>query len=81
MSLIDWNDDFAIGLDAVDHEHRALIELINDLHRSLSEDAPKAEIERVLGEIESGIGAHFALEEMTMRDLNYDRYSRYLRCL
>jgi len=74
MSLIDWNDDFLIGLDAVDHEHRALIELINGLHRSLADDAPKTEIERVLGEIESGIGAHFALEEKTMRELNYDRY-------
>lgn len=74
MSLIEWSDDFAIGLDAVDHEHRELIALINGLHRSLAEDAPRAEIERVLGEIESGIGAHFALEEKTMLDLNYDGY-------
>lgn len=77
MALIDWQDEFAIGLEAVDHEHRALIDLINSLHRNLAEDAPKSDIESVLGEIESGIGAHFALEEKTMRDLNYDGYAAH----
>ena len=74
MSLIEWKDDFAIGIDSVDHEHRELIALINSVHQRLSDEAPKDEIETVLGEIESGIGAHFALEEKTMRDLAYDQY-------
>ena len=74
MSLIEWQDDFAIGIEAVDHEHRELIALINNLHQRLSDDAPKDEIETVLGEIESAIGAHFALEEKAMQDLAYDQY-------
>jgi len=77
QTLIEWRDDFAIGMDSVDHEHRALIELINTLHRGLSEDAPRDEIDRVMGEIESGIGAHFALEEKAMRDLGYDGYEAH----
>ena len=74
MSLIEWRDEFAIGIEAVDYEHRELIELINKLHESLSDETPKKEIERVFGEIDSAISAHFALEEKAMRDLNYDEY-------
>jgi hemerythrin len=77
MSLIEWQDDFALGIDSVDHEHRTLIELINSLHNCLSDNTDKVEIERVFGEIESAIAAHFALEEKAMRDLAYDQYAEH----
>ena len=35
MSLLQWKSEYAIGIDAVDHEHRELIDLINTLHDSL----------------------------------------------
>ena len=77
MSLIEWQDDFAIGIESVDHEHREMITLINSFHQHLSDEAPRDEIETVLGEIESAIGAHFALEEKAMRDLAYDQYAEH----
>lgn len=77
MSLIEWQDAFVLGIDSVDHEHRALIELINTLHRNLSGDTSEDEIRRVFGEIESAISAHFALEEKAMRDLGYDEYAEH----
>ena len=35
MALLQWKDQYAIGIDAVDHEHRELIDLINKLHDEL----------------------------------------------
>lgn len=72
MALIEWQPEFEIGIPAIDHEHRALIKLINDLHDRLASDPPAEEIAGFLGEVHAGISAHFALEERTMRELAYD---------
>jgi hemerythrin len=75
MALIEWDKSFAIGIPSVDYEHRQLIVLINELHGRLSADAANEEIIDFLGEIDTRIGAHFALEERTMRDMKYDQYA------
>jgi hemerythrin len=74
MPLIEWQDNFAIGIPSVDYEHRELIDLINTLHAGLSRHASGEEIAGFLGEVDARIAAHFALEEKTMRDLKYDQY-------
>lgn len=74
MPLIEWRDNFAIGIPSVDYEHRELIDLINALHSGLSRHASAEEIAGFLGEVDARIAAHFALEEKTMRDLRYDEY-------
>lgn len=78
MTLIDWKDEFAIGIAAVDHEHRELIELINELHAQMAEpNAPEDAVAAFLGEINARIGAHFALEEKVMRDRRYDQLAAH----
>ena len=71
MSLIEWKDEFSVGVASVDLEHRELIDLINDLHTLLGENASADEVVTMLGEIYAQIAAHFALEEKYMRDSRY----------
>ena len=71
MSLINWRDEFSVGVDAVDHEHREMIELINELDDAMSKDAEHTDVIESLGEIYARIAAHFALEEKIMRDARY----------
>lgn len=78
MALIEWKDEYAIGIPAVDHEHRALVRLINDLHAQLAvPGAPPDAVAAFLGEINARIGAHFALEEKVMRDRRYDQLAAH----
>jgi len=78
MALIDWKDEFAIGIPAVDYEHRELIGLINELHTQLIQpEAPLDAVAEFLGEINVRIGAHFALEEKEMRDRQYDQLAAH----
>ena len=72
MSLINWKDEYTLGIDAVDHEHREMIELINDLDASMQRDASHATVVATLGEIYARITMHFALEERIMRDAGYE---------
>lgn len=71
MSLITWRDEFSVGVDAVDHEHREMIGLINELDDAMGTDADHAMVVAALGEIYARIAAHFALEEKIMRDARY----------
>lgn len=77
MALITWREEFEIGIESVDHEHRELIGLINELHDGLGGEASADTISGFLGEILARISAHFALEEKVMRDLKYDEYETH----
>jgi len=74
MALIAWRSEFETGVEDVDHEHRELIDLINQLHGQLGSDAEPATINAFLGEVFARISAHFALEESIMRKYDYDQY-------
>ena len=69
--LLAWKPDYALGIPAVDHEHRELFDLVNDLHASLFESDSEATVMDFLGELFSKISSHFALEEKLMRDGRY----------
>ncbi len=75
MNLIEWKDEFSVGVASVDLEHRELIDLINDLHSLLGENATLEQVATMLGEIFAQISAHFALEEKFMRETRYAHYS------
>lgn len=74
MSLITWKDEFSVGVAAVDHEHREMIDLINELDVSMQEGASHESVVESLGEIYARIAAHFALEEKFMLDWRYAEY-------
>jgi hemerythrin len=74
MSLIEWDEKYSVGVAAVDHEHRALIGLVNEAHDRLMRPGGEEAVMDFLGEIFARISAHFALEEKIMRARNYDHY-------
>ncbi len=74
MALIEWRKEFETGIGDVDHEHRELVDLLNNLHQELANDAPADTISEFLGEVFARISAHFALEESIMRKHAYDQY-------
>jgi len=77
MTLLEWREDFSVGVPAVDHEHRELIDLINRLHDQLVRPVSESSIDEFLGEIYARIAAHLALEERIMHARHYDRYREH----
>ena len=74
MTLIEWKPEFSVHNTAVDHEHRELIQLINDVHTAIGSGADRDRLTAGLGEIYAQIAAHFALEEKKMRDAGYEDF-------
>ena len=77
--LIEWRDEYSVGVASVDFEHRELIGLINKLYGNLLTSADRDAIGDFLGEVYAKISAHFALEEKIMRDRGYDEYDDHKR--
>ncbi|MCK6451975.1 MAG: bacteriohemerythrin [Alphaproteobacteria bacterium] len=75
MPLLEWRDEFSIGIDGVDHEHRALIDLINRLHQEMVEQKGPPRTGAFLGEVHAQIASHFALEEQIMQQQHYAEYT------
>lgn len=75
MTLIEWREEFNTGVAEVDHEHRELIGLINQLHAQIGAGAQRETVSDFLGEVFAKISAHFALEETVMRKHEYDEYA------
>lgn len=77
MALIEWKDAYSVGVPAVDEEHRELIELINSLYDSMRSPEQDTDVREFLGEIYARIASHFALEELIMRQNEYDEYREH----
>ena len=77
MILIEWKDEYSVGVPAIDHEHRELIELINWLNEIAHRGASYDKVRSALGEIYTQISAHFALEEKIMRDARYEHLASH----
>jgi hemerythrin len=74
MKRIEWRVEFSTGLADIDHEHQALIGLVNDAlaHLELDRFHPQA-MRETLQEIYAQATAHFALEERKMVLADYDQ--------
>lgn len=77
MPLLKWQPAYTLGIPAVDHEHRELIDMINETYELMEASSEPAAIERCLEDIHAGISAHFALEEKYMRDAGYEEYEAH----
>lgn len=74
MTLLEWRDEFSLGIDEVDYEHQQLIQLINEAYESLGAGGAREGLELALGEIYAVVSAHFALEEKQMRARAYPAF-------
>jgi hemerythrin len=77
MNLIEWNDEFNLGIEAIDGEHRTLVALINALHEAMSAGAGRADIVEGLSGIYTLVSEHFAREEAFMREARYMAYAEH----
>jgi len=77
MGLITWKPEYSVGDEAVDHEHRELIDLVNAAAGAILEGRADADVNKSLGDLYRAISAHFAHEEQQMQRAGYDQYAAH----
>jgi hemerythrin len=66
-----WKDEYCVGIDSIDQQHKKLVNLINHLQTAIDYSTGE-EIERdALNELVDYTKTHFTYEEGLMRDNDY----------
>jgi len=75
--LLIWRDEYLIGVEELDYEHKDMFGRLNELHEELQQYDNRDNIERCLGEIYSRYLSHFALEEHYMLNNDIPNYREH----
>ena len=71
MALLSWSDQYLIGNDIIDTEHKELFRLINDFHTHWVDAQDRRDIARVLNQLIAYAQMHFQHEENIMEAAGY----------
>ncbi len=63
FEIFPWNAHLETGIDAIDTQHRKLVQLINRLAQQHVQGATQVEVEGILGELADYANYHFKTEE------------------
>lgn len=78
MSVITWSEMMSVGVPTLDADHKTLVGLINDLHRSIGDNEEYATLGSVLKALADYAEYHFAREERVMAVCRYPGLSGHI---
>ncbi len=71
---IEWSDEFLVGVDRIDNQHKELFVRVNNLMDAMWEGKGKQEVEGFLTFLGDYVVEHFSEEERYMTKYNYPAY-------
>ncbi|PLX81116.1 MAG: hemerythrin [Desulfuromonas sp.] len=78
MQELFWNDEYKTGIEIVDHQHRALMEMYNQLLAQLNEEGDfRASLDQALQGLFDYVQTHFDTEEQLMKASHYDDFEKH----
>ena len=71
MTELNWCDKYAVGVEAIDGEHKELFEAVQALEAAMARSAQPEEMGQLLTRLSASTASHFAEEEAMMRGAKY----------
>ena len=68
---VEWDESLSVGIDAIDEQHRYLVDLINDLYEVVSKKSGAREVARLIKATDAYAKVHFRAEEQMMQHYEY----------
>lgn len=78
MAILEWKDDFSVGVQVIDAEHRTLVAMINKAHNSVNDIEDSAALNELLADMQRYAESHFATEESYMLAHDYPGTSSHV---
>ncbi len=69
--FVEWKDDYSVGIDSIDQQHKKLLNLINQLQTAVDYSTGDQFEREALDELVDYTKTHFTYEEGLMRDNDY----------
>lgn len=67
-----WSDDYKLGIEIIDAQHKQFVEIIDELYRSIQNLTSEKELEGILDKLVNYHTIHFATEERYFEEFNYE---------
>lgn len=71
MAYINWTQDYDLGIEEIDRQHRRLVEIVNRLHDAMEQGCPKGATQGVVCDLVTYLEIHFTYEERLMQRLDF----------
>jgi hemerythrin-like metal-binding protein len=72
MDLINWEDDFSLGIDEIDKQHRNLIDLSNKYFKLLQQGKAYDSLDEIFSELLYYGDYHFKTEEKYFEQFDFE---------
>lgn len=73
MSLITWNNNYSLGINEIDSQHRELVRIINTLHDAMSKGSAKNVLGDIIKKLINYTTSHFKTEEKYFDQFHYPK--------
>jgi hemerythrin-like metal-binding protein len=77
MAYLEWDQNYSVGLNEIDEQHKKFISLINSLYDAMSVGQSKAVLDDLIRQLSEYAIYHFHLEEKYMQDFNYPEFEEH----
>lgn len=72
--FVEWKDEYSVGLESIDSQHKKLLNLINQLQTAVDYSTGEEFEREALDELVNYTKTHFTYEEGLMKDNGYPDY-------
>lgn len=69
--FVEWKDEYSVGIDSIDQQHKKLLNLINQLQTAVDYSTGEEFEREALDELVEYTKTHFSYEEGLMKDNDY----------
>lgn len=69
--FFEWRNELDIGVEAMNNEHKKLIELMNVIFEKAQANKPRDEVRDAIATLENAAREHFAEEERYLESIGY----------
>jgi hemerythrin len=77
--FIKWSDDFSVGLNEIDSQHKKLLDIINRLYKAFVDRDEDTVLEEILNDMAEYTDYHFITEEKYFMRFNYPNMDEHIK--
>jgi len=75
--FVEWRDEYSVGIEAIDKDHKRLLNLINQLQTAVHYQTEDTFVDEAIDALVDYTKSHFAREEKLMQDHEYPGYTEH----
>ncbi len=69
--FMEWEDNFSVGVEKIDNQHKKLVSMINTLYSAIREGKGRDVLDEIFSDLAAYVDEHFGTEEDYMEQYNY----------